>query len=186
MRIGIFGGSFNPVHQGHIRLAQEAFSELNLDKIYFVPSRQNPLKEKEGLLQGAVRVRILKAAIRRIPDFFISLCEIRRKGPSFTVDTLKFFKKKFGKNAVFYFLSGTDVLRGIERWKSVDELFKLCHFVVMTRPGYEFKESRRPFIHVPFQALDVSSSEIRQRLKRGQSVRNLVPLGTETLLKNIY
>ena len=186
MRIGIFGGSFNPVHQGHIRLAQEALSELNMDKIYFVPSCQNPLKEKEDLLPGAVRVRILKAALRRYPDFLISLCEIQRQGPSFTVDTLKFFKKKFGKNAALYFLSGADILAGIERWKSVDELFKLCHFVVMTRPGHPFKKSKRPFMYVPFAALDVSSSEVRQRLERGQSIQSLVPLGTETLLKHIY
>ena len=185
-RIGIFGGSFNPVHQGHIRLAQEALSQLNLDKVYFVPSYQNPVKEKEDLLPNAGRVKILRSALHRYPDFLISLCELRRKGPSFTIDTLKYFKKKLGKSTDLYFLSGADVLTGIERWKSVDELFKLCRFVVMTRPGYKFKKTQRPFLRLSFLALDVSSSEVRQRLRRGQSIRGLVPLGTGTLIKSAY
>ncbi len=175
MRIGVFGGSFNPVHQGHIRLADEAFSELNLDKLYFVPSRENPLKKKDMLLPETTRIRLLRAAIGQRQNIFVSLCEIRRKGPSFTVDTLKFFRKKFGKEAVLYCLCGADILPDIERWKSPDKIFKLCWFVVMTRPGYGFQKSKRPVLYLPFSAIDMSSSEIRRRLKSGQSIRSLVP-----------
>ena len=186
MRIGIFGGSFNPVHQGHLALAREAVSELNLDKIYFVPSFQNPLKKKEALLPDALRVKLLRAAVRGNPDFAVSLCEIQRKGPSFTVDTLKSFKKKLGSEATLYFLSGADVLKNIKRWKSVDKIFKLCRFVVMTRPGYPIRQTQGQVLSLPFSALPVSSSEVRQRLRRGQKISGLVPQATEPLLKNYF
>ena len=185
-RIGIFGGSFNPVHLGHIRLAREAASELNLKKIYFVPSFQNPLKRKEDLLPDSLRVKLLKAAIKGNPDFELSLCEIRRKGPSFTVDTLKFFKKRSKAGDALYFLSGADVLGSMKRWRSIDRIFKLCRFVVMTRPGHPVKKDPGPVLHMPFSALPVSSSQIRSRLVRRQSVRSLVPVGTEVILKKYY
>ena len=186
MRIGIFGGSFDPVHEGHLLLAREAYSELGLDKVYFVPLSQNPLEDKERLLPDAERIRLLKAAIKCYPGFFISLCEIQRKGPSFTVDTLKYFKKKFGKSATLYFLCGADVLPGLERWRSVDELFKLCRFVVMSRPGYRLVNTKRPILRLPFTALDISSTEVRRRLKRGQALRDLLSRKTESLMKTYF
>lgn len=181
------------MHQGHLALAREAVSELNLDKIYFVPSFQNPLKKKEALLPDALRIKLLRASIRENPDFAVSLCEIHRKGPSFTIDTLKSFRKKCGRNTALYFLSGADVLKNIKRWKSVDQIFKLCRFVVMTRPGYLLKPAYRTgrktpaqFLSLPFSALPVSSSEVRRRLRRGQEVSGLVPRATEPLLKKYF
>ncbi len=186
MRIGIFGGSFDPVHEGHIRLAEEAASELCLDRIYFVPLFQNPLENKEKLLPDAARVRLLRAAVKHHPGFFISLCEIQRKGSSFTVDTLKYFKKKFGKKDMLYFLCGADVLPRLEHWKSIDEIFKLCRFVVMTRPGYRFIKTKRPVLCLPFSALDVSSSELRKRVKRRQAIRGLVSPKIESMMKKYF
>ena len=182
MRIGIFGGSFNPVHEGHLCLARAAVSELNLNKIIFVPSFQNPLKQKEELLPPVFRIKLLRTAIKNQPGFSISLYEIKRKSPSFTVDTLKYFKRKFGKCSVLYFLSGADVLKNIKRWKSVDQIFKICRFVVMTRPGYPEMRSPKSVLQVPFEALSLSSSGIRRRLQRGQSIGGLVPSGTEKML----
>ena len=186
MRIGIFGGSFNPVHQGHLCLATAAGSELNLDQIIFVPSFQNPLKKKEKFLPSAFRTKLLRAAIKSHPSFSVSLCEIKRKGPSFTVDTLKYFKKKYGYRAALYFLSGADSLKTLGRWKSVDEIFRLCRFVVMTRPGYSMKKSPKSILQVPFAALPLSSSLVRFRLKQRQSLRGLVSQGTEKMLKNYF
>ena len=186
MRIGIFGGSFNPVHRGHLCLARAAASELNLDRVIFVPSFQNPLKRKEELLPSALRTQLLRAAIKDHPGFSVSLCEIKRKGPSFTVDTLKYFKKKFGRRTTLYFLSGADALKTLRCWKSVDEIFKLCRFVVMTRPGYSMKKSPRSILQAPFAALPISSSEVRRRLKRGQALGGLVPQGTAKLLKKYF
>ncbi|OGW80954.1 MAG: nicotinate (nicotinamide) nucleotide adenylyltransferase [Omnitrophica bacterium RIFCSPHIGHO2_02_FULL_51_18] len=165
MRIGIFGGSFNPVHEGHLALAKAAMSELNLNRVIFVPSYKTPLKAKEGLRPAPLRVRLLKRAIRRQPFFSVSLCEILRQGESFTVDTLRYFKKKFGRQTVLYFLTGADNLNTLPRWKSVKEIFRLCRFVVMTRPGYKLRQNtRRPVLYVPFAALEVSSTALRKQL----------------------
>ena len=121
MRIGIFGGSFNPIHNGHLKLAREAFSGLNLDKIYFVPSHRTPFKKKEDLFPDPLRLRLLKIALKDRPNFFISLCEMKRKGMSYTVDTLRFFRKRFGKDAQLFFLAGGDTLKNLSRWKSFKE-----------------------------------------------------------------
>lgn len=170
MRIGIFGGSFNPVHEGHLALAKAALSELNLDRVIFVPSYKTPLKKKESLWPVEHRVRHLKRALRRIPFFSISLCEIQRKTESFTVDTLRFFKAKFGKKTALYFLTGADNLKTLARWKSVDRIFKLCRFVVMTRPGHRLgKMIRWPVLVVPFEALEASSTAIRESVRGASS-----------------
>lgn len=165
MRIGIFGGSFNPVHAGHLKLAVEALSELNLDKIYFVPSRQNPLKNKEALLPQSTRVRLLRKAIKNEPRFKLSLCEIKRPVPSYTIDTLRYFRKKFGKEAVLYFLSGADTLKQLSQWKSVDRVLKSCRFVVMSRPGYQItgpKKIMERVLPMAFDALPISSTQLRK------------------------
>ena len=185
MRIGIFGGSFNPIHNGHLRLAREAMNELNLEKVIFVPSYQTPLK-KETLLPSSLRVRLLKAALKSCPAFSISLCEIERKGASFTVDTLKYFKKKFGEDSALFFLSGADTVKNIRHWKSFDEVLRLCRFIVMTRPGYPIKRAPEPVSWVVLDALPISSSEIRRRLNRGGSVTKLVPKGVGPILFNYF
>lgn len=187
MRIGVFGGSFNPVHNGHLKLAEEALTALNLQHIYFVPSYHTPLKGAGELLPAALRVRLLHAAIQGRPQFAISLCEIRRKGLSFTVDTIKYFRKKFGKSSVIYFLSGTDTLSQLPRWKSLPEILSLCRFVTMTRPGFSLsKLPQRGVVYMPFAALPISSTEIRERLEKGEEVHGLVPRATEALLKEYY
>ena len=165
MRIGIFGGSFNPVHAGHLKLAGEALSELNLNQVYFVPSRQSPLKKKDDLLPESLRLKQLRAAIKNRPAFKLSLCELKRPQPSYTVDTLRFFSKKFGKRAELYFLSGADTLKNISKWKSLDEIFKLCRFVVMSRPGFRMigpKNIMDRILPLAFDAAPVSSTDIRR------------------------
>ena len=144
MRIGVFGGSFNPVHNGHLRLASYALSELNLNRVIFVPSNQTPLKKKEVLLPAALRLSLLKAAVKKNRSFGVSDCELKRGGMSFTVDTLKAFKKKWGKKTELYFLSGADVVQSLDRWKSPKKVFQLCRFVVVTRPGFKGFRSRWP------------------------------------------
>ena len=186
MRVGIFGGSFNPVHNGHLKLAREALSELNLDRLFFVPSCITPLKAKEGLLPGALRVKLLKTALKGKVPFSVSLCEMRRRGLSFTVDTLKYFRRKFGRNTVLYFLAGADTLRDIRRWKSPKEIFRLCRFVVMTRPRFSLAGVPDPVVHLPFDALDISSSDIRERLSHKKRIGHLVPPGCERILINYF
>ena len=186
MRIGIFGGSFNPVHRGHLKLAREALSELDLQKIFFVPTGRTPFREKEALLPAALRVRLLKQALRGERRFRVSTCEISRPGASYTVDTLKYFKKKFGKRSVLYFLSGADTLKSLPRWKSPAEVLRLCRFVVMSRPGHRARRMPKEICFLPFDALPISSSDVRKKLRQGQPVGRLVPPGTEKSLKAAF
>lgn len=183
MRIGIFGGSFNPIHNGHLKLAYEALSALNLNKIYFVPSYRTPFKKKEELFPDSLRLRLLKIALKGRPNFFISLCEMKRKGMSYTVDTLRFFRKKFGKESQLFFLSGGDTLKNLSRWKSLKEVLKMSRFIVMTRPGCKAGRVPAGVTFVPLDALPISASEIRKRARAGKSIGGLVPRGTEKLLE---
>lgn len=171
MRIGIFGGSFNPVHAGHLKLALGAMSELNLERVVFVPSHQNPLKSGAELESAGIRVARLEKAIKKFPYFSLSLCEIRRKGLSYTVDTLRTFKKKFGRKAVLYFLVGADSLKNFSRWKSTEQILRLCRLAVFSRPGFSLPIGQAGARHlpagalyVPMDALDVSSTQIRGSL----------------------
>ena len=175
MRVGIFGGSFNPVHNGHLRLAFCAMSELNLRKVIFVPSHITPLKNGEELLPWRLRVLLLRSVLKGRPGFELSLCEIRRKGLSYTVDTLKFFKKKLGRDAVLFFLAGADTAATLKRWKSWDEVTRLCRFVMMARPGFPRRRLPKGVYTMPLDALPVSSTEVRRRLDQGKTIRGLVP-----------
>jgi len=188
MRVGIFGGSFSPVHKGHMKLAGHAYRELNLDRLFFVPSAHSPLKAKEHLLPDSLRLDLLRAALKNDPHFSVSGCEIQRGGRSFTVDTLRFFRKKFKNRATLFFLAGADVLKSFSRWKSPDKVLELCRFVVMTRPGHRLPSGSktRSMLFLPMDALDVSASEIRKRLEKKADVRTLVPSGTAKILRDYY
>ncbi len=185
MRIGILGGSFSPVHAGHLKIARHAMDELNLEKVYFVPSCQTPLKNSQNLLPAAVRIRLLREAIAHQPGFALSLCEIRRKGLSFTVDTLQYFRKKFGKKAVLFFLCGTDAVQNFSRWRKPEELLKLARFVVMTRTGSSARRLPEGMLYLPMETVNVSSTEIRSRLKKNQTLSGLLPKGVERRLLSL-
>ncbi len=163
MKIGIFGGSFNPLHDGHIRLAETALSELNLDKIIFLPSFQTPLKKKILFLPLEERLRLLKASLRKYPCFEVSDWEIQRGRVTYTVDAIRHFKAFFGANTTLYFLCGADVLKNLSRWKSLDSVLKLCRFCVFSRPGYPLRKRLSDrIVWVPMEALDMSSTQMRQ------------------------
>ncbi len=171
MRIGIFGGSFNPVHRGHLKLAREAMSELNLNEIIFVPSRRNPLKKEDNLLPVRIRMKRLQDAIKNNPHYFISWCELNRAGKSYTVDTLKFFKRRLKSGDVLYFLAGADTLQNLLRWKRLGKIFTLCRFVAASRPGYSLKEAPPQVLKLPMDAVDLSSTAIRgARAKKKRSL----------------
>jgi nicotinate-nucleotide adenylyltransferase len=161
LRIGVFGGSFDPVHEGHLRLAETALSELNLDRVVFVPASQAPLKGRPALAPRR-RYELVRRAIAGHPGLEASPCEIGRGGVSYTVDTLKAFKRRYGKAAALYFLCGADSARTLGRWKSFPEILKLCRFVVLSRPGYRIGRLPADALRLDFDAVDVSSTEIRR------------------------
>ena len=168
MRIGIFGGSFNPVHEGHVKLAETALEELNLAKVIFVPSAGNPLKagarHAVPLLPAPKRLALLKRAVKGKRGLSVSGFEIRRKPPTYTIDTLRHFKKKFRPADQLYFLAGADVAKGLKRWKDFGRILKLCRFVVASRPGFHSSRLPKGVSRLVFEAIPVSSTQIRKRL----------------------
>ena len=136
MKIGILGGTFNPVHMAHLLLAEEAIWKLGIDKVIFVPCYHPPHKQDEELISADYRYEMVKLAIKGNPKFEASALEIDRKGSSYSVDTLKHFKAMYGETNEIFFISGSDVLKELFTWKDINEIFELSNFIIAERPGF--------------------------------------------------
>ena len=176
MKIGILGGTFNPIHLGHLVLAEQVREELSLEKVIFIPSNFPPHKENGDIVASQDRFKMLEIAIKGNKYFDISDLEIRRKGKSYSVDTLKALKSKFSADDL-YFITGSDVLNYLNDWKDINEIFSLAKFVVATRPGYALDNLPSSVIAIPIKAVDISAYQIRQYIKNGRSIKYLVPEG---------
>ncbi len=174
MKIGILGGTFNPVHIGHLILAEEVREKLFLDKVIFVPTFIPPHKQNSDVAGAQDRLRMVKAAIKGNKFFKASDIEIRRKGLSYTVDTVKAFNKRFPGDEL-YFIAGSDLLKYLDEWKDFKALLGLMKFVVATRPGYPLEKIPSYVQRVGIRAVDVSAFEIRRCIKGSRSFRYLVP-----------
>ncbi|HOW43106.1 MAG TPA: nicotinate-nucleotide adenylyltransferase [Candidatus Omnitrophota bacterium] len=174
MKTGILGGTFNPVHIGHLILAEEAREKLKLDRVIFVPTCIPPHKQNGDIAAAVDRYRMVKDAIRGNRHFCASDIEIRRRGRSYTIDTLRQLKKKYPRDEM-YFITGSDLLRYLKEWKDLREVIRMVKFVVATRPGYPLAKIPAYIKTVQTRAVDVSAFEIRQRIKKGQSFRYLLP-----------
>jgi len=187
MRIGIMGGTFNPIHYGHLVSASEVCNKFKLDKVIFIPSALNPLKNASNLAEARHRLKMIKLAIASNPLFEASDAEIKRGGVSYTIDTIKAFVKKYGKDVNIYFIIGADAFLEINSWASPDALLKMCKFIVTTRPGYDVKKAKHVFkkhteiMEIPY--LEISSSDIRERIKSGVPIRYLLPEKVETYIQ---
>jgi nicotinate-nucleotide adenylyltransferase len=184
-RIGIFGGSFNPVHLGHLLMAQAALEELALDRLFFVLAAQSPFKPENNPAPDAERLRLLRLALAGRTDCEVDDQEIRRGGTSFTIDTLREYTRRFNGANLFY-LIGADNIPGLPQWREAAELAKLAEFVAIPRPG----ESPIPF-PPPFRGrtlkgfpFGVSSSQIRARVKAGQPIEHLVAPAVAEAIRN--
>ena len=175
MRIGILGGTFNPIHIGHLILAEEALSKLSLDKVIFVPTYLPPHKSVEGNARPQERLRMVKLAIEDNPALEVSSFEIESKKKSYSVETLKEFRKKYGKTTQLYFITGSDLLKDLFSWKDVNEIFRVSKFIVANRPGYPVTDIPEEAERVVITPIQVSSEDIRKRIKSGRSIRYLVP-----------
>lgn len=174
MKIGILGGTFNPVHIGHLILAEEAREKLALDKIIFIPTALPPHKDDVDIAPAKERLKMLKAAVGGNKFFTVSDIEIRRHGRSYTIDTLKELKNRFIKDEL-YFIIGSDLLKYLSEWKDLSEINKMVKFLAATRPGYPL-EQIPPYIQkLAIRAVDVSGFEVRQCIKENKSFRYLVP-----------
>ncbi|MDD5593242.1 MAG: nicotinate-nucleotide adenylyltransferase [Candidatus Margulisbacteria bacterium] len=193
-RIGIMGGTFNPVHKGHLALARAAKKEYALDKIVFIPSGTPPHKALGQVIDKNERFKMVGLAIRGLPDYSVSRIEMDRPGYSYAIDTFRGLKKKFGARAKLFYIMGLDSINEILEWRKPLELFKLCEFIVGTRPGTKIRTFRRLIKFPPLQKEvdkihlmelkeNISASDIRQRLKARKPVSRFVPKAVEAYIK---
>lgn len=167
-RVGVFGGTFDPVHVGHLAIANAALEELGLDRVYFVPARRSPLKEDGPIASADDRVAMLNAATRDEPRYRVSRVELDREGPSFTVDTLETMR---GEGELFLIL-GSDAYADFERWREPGRIRDLATVVLAARPGAPNAPAGVRMLDSPL--MDISSRELRARAARGRSLRYLV------------
>jgi len=179
-RIGVMGGTFDPIHHGHLVAASEVGHFYSLDEVIFVPTGQP--WQKEGRQVSAAEDRYLMTVIATAsnPRFSVSRVDIERPGPTYTIDTLRDLRRLRGPDARFFFITGADALEQLMTWQDVDELFELAHFVGCTRPGHRLSgaglpDGRVSLIEIP--ALAISSTLCRERVAKGVPIWYLVPDG---------
>lgn len=206
-RLGILGGTFNPIHLGHLAAAEEVRDRLKLEKVIFIPSFLPPHKIDEEIPSAVQRQEMVRLAIKENAHFTVSDMEIRRGGRSYTIDTMEALKQSH-PGAELYFLTGLDSFLEIRTWKDWDRLLTLCSFVVLSREGYRFREiAQLGFLDVPEQELsaldarekdqvvitgesgpvylervpfyDISSTDIRMRVREGRSIKYHLPEAVE-------
>ncbi|MDD5382766.1 MAG: nicotinate-nucleotide adenylyltransferase [Candidatus Margulisbacteria bacterium] len=198
-RIGIMGGTFNPVHKGHLALAKAAKAEFALDHIIFIPSGNPPHKRPTEVIDKEHRYKMVRLAIKGMKGFTVSRIELDRPGFSYAVDTFTALKRKYGKSAKLFYIMGLDSINEILDWKKPLELFRLCEFIVGTRPGTRIRTFRRLVKFPPLQKEvdqihlmelreNISASEIREKLKAGRSVSRLIPKSVANYIRkhNLY
>ena len=179
-RIGVMGGTFDPVHHGHLSAASEVAARFSLDEVVFVPTGTPWQKSHRDVSPAEDRYLMTVIATASNPRFSVSRIDVDRPGPTYTIDTLHDLRRAFD-DAELFFITGADALAQILGWRNADELFELAHFVGVSRPGYEpvdlagFPEGAVTLLEVP--ALAISSSDCRERVERGDPVWYLVPDG---------
>jgi nicotinate-nucleotide adenylyltransferase len=175
-KIGLYGGSFDPVHCGHLLVAQAACEELALERLFFIPAAQSPFKPHATPAPASDRVRLLRLALAGETRMEIDLQELERGGTSYTVETLRVCAERF-PGARFFYLIGADHVASLSKWRDSGELAERAEFVVIPRPGQSIQALPAPFRgqHLRGFPLGVSSSQIRDRIRHRLSIRGLVP-----------
>jgi nicotinate-nucleotide adenylyltransferase len=203
-RIGLFGGTFNPIHLGHLRGAEDIREVFRLEEVIFVPSSIPPHKMTEEVIEASHRLEMVRLAVSGNPFFSVSDVEISRPGKSYSIETIKYFLER--RQDSFFFILGSDAFAEIETWKEFQKLFFLCHFIVMTRPGpqekppslpralipnFRYVSEEKAWVHISgymlhfkeISFLDISSTKVRELTEKGRSVRYLIPPEAETYIQ---
>lgn len=184
------GGTFDPIHYGHLVTAEEALWQFELDEVTFVPTGQPWMKQDDREVSpGEDRYLMTVIAIASNPHFTASRIEIDRGGPSYTVDTLRLLRKLYEEKAELFFITGGDAILEIFQWKEPGDVLDLAHFIAATRPGYDIARfeatapTRHPKVSVmTVPALAISSTDIRSRVREGRPIQYLVPEGVKTYI----
>lgn len=187
-RLGILGGTFNPIHLAHLIIAEAVRERYGLGKVLFIPSSHPPHKEGEEVIDAAHRYQLVRLAIADNPLFEVSDIEIQREGRSYSVETLKALRKAESEPTDYFFIIGADSVPELRTWKNIEEVAELCALVVVPRPGWDKERIaaeklglpewiREGLLHhvVSAPPIGISSTEIRDRIRRGESIRYLVP-----------
>ena len=181
MKIGLYGGTFDPIHHGHLILAREAMETLALDRVIFIPAARSPHKLDAAPAPDALRLKMVKLAISDEPKFEVDDCDLRRSAPSFAFDTVQKIRARFANDELFYFI-GEDNARDLATWHRFSELEKLVQFVLLARV-----ESAAPLI-TNFSRIarhiDISATDIRSRVAKGASIRYLVPESVRSVIES--
>lgn len=177
-KIGIFGGTFDPIHHGHLILAGDALEQLGLESVIFIPAAISPHKLAANPAPAEIRVEMLRAAIEGEPRFCLDTVELDRPAPSYTVDTIEALRKR-EPGATFVCLIGEDNVARLSTWHRFTDLSKMVEFAVLDRSGLK---TAHPYPAIR-RHLDISATDIRNRVARGQSIRYLVPPAVETLIR---
>lgn len=191
--VALFGGAFDPVHLGHLSLAEDALRELDLDEVWFVPAAQSPLKDGQAVLKPEERLKLLELALQSYPACKIDRSELERGGVSYTIDTARDLVNRH-PDIRFFWIIGGDQFYQLNQWKDVRELCQLLTFIVVSRPGFEVDRDHAPsipglrFIEVSSRHLEIASSEIREKIARGEDVNELLPNAVHAFIvrKNFY
>lgn len=195
VRVGIMGGTFDPVHQGHLVTAEAARSEFKMNKVVFVPSGQPPHKKGLNISNKEHRYIMTVLATAANPFFEVSRTEIDRPGESFAIDTVRYIRSKMQPDSELYFITGADAIMEIVTWKDVEELFENCSFIAATRPGFNLNEMKQKLkkklppeslariIPLEVPAMAISSTDIRERVKQKRTIKYLLPESVENFIQ---
>jgi len=213
MRIGLFGGTFNPIHIGHIKVSAEIKEAFELDRIYMIPSAIPPHKVSKEIADAKDRLEMTRLAVSGLEGYNVSDIELKRSGPSYTVDTINHFKKTLPADALLYLILGIDAFLEIDTWMSYKELFKMLPFIVMSRPeksnivtseqlesyiyhnvseNYAFQKQENRFVDNRYQPIyvfnvapyKISSTDIREKIRKNEPVGELVPGKVENYIRD--
>ena len=198
-KIGIMGGTFNPIHIGHLVTAEEALSQFKLDIVIFIPTGDPPHKIENDIASAEDRYIMAVIATSSNSSFFVSRMEIDRKGKSYTIDTVRQLKEIYGRDSLLYFITGADAILEILTWKDTIEIVSLCKFIAATRPGYDLARiddlrkrlfgsinaAKKKIYVMEIPALSISSTDIRNRIRNKRPIDYLLPEGvSKYILKN--
>jgi nicotinate-nucleotide adenylyltransferase len=208
MKIGLFGGTFDPIHWGHLRSAEEVGETFRLHRVYFIPAAVPPHKRGQTTTPARDRLRMVRLAVAKNPRFEVSTAEIVRPGVSYSIDTIREFAARKRPGDSLYFIIGLDAFREINTWKDFAAIFPLCNFIVTSRPGrkekdplkgtsiavkklfcYDFKrknyrhESGTRIFFAELTDIAISASEIRELVRQRKSIRYLVPTEVEKYIE---
>ena len=177
-KIGLFGGTFDPIHNGHLKIAGIVQRQLGLNKVIFIPAGILPHKA-QSQTTAKDRLSMVKLALRGKKKFTASDYETKKKSPSYSVETVRYLKRKLGKQAEFFFVIGADAFNEIRTWRQWQELLRLCQFVVINRPGYAIKlpsgiqEVKVTILRIT--DIPIAATAIRKQIKKNKDIRKLIP-----------